>query len=184
MKEKLWPNGSQGIQSRLTIKEKEFGNNVAFKVISYLSDQNQGIYTYNIGNEYLSAKSKLDYVTSIVKSYMIISCLQILLVSFCSSGIFLIIFSRRKKDIAISIMLGSTLRQQITEVLLEITVVVLAGVLSGLMSFYIFRGDNTIMQVKTLLVLMFVSIGIITISASLTLKDVRGFNSLEVLQKN
>ena len=81
-------------------------------------------------------------------------------------------------------MLGSTLRQQITEVLLEITVVVLAGVLSGLMSFYIFRGDNTIMQVKTLLVLMFVSIGIITISASLTLKDVRGFNSLEVLQKN
>ncbi len=40
------------------------------------------------------------------------------------------------------------------------------------------------MQLKTLLVLMAASIGIITISASLTLKDVRGFNSLEVLQKN
>ncbi len=184
MKEKLWPHGSQGMQSRLTIKEKEFGNSVAFKVINYLSDKNSGVYTYNIGNEYLSAKARLDYVTSVVKSYMIISCLQILLVSFCSSGIFLIIFSKRKKDIAISIMLGSTLKQQVTEVLLEITVVVLAGVLSGLIGFYIFRGNNAIMQLKTLFVLMAASIGIITISASLTLKDVRGFNSLEVLQKN
>lgn len=184
MKEKLWPHGSQGAQGRLTIQEKEFGNSVAFKAISYLSDKNQGVYTYNIGNEYLSAKAQLDYVTSMAKSYMVISCLQILLVSFCSSGMFLMIFSKRKKDIAISIMLGSTLMQQVVEVLLEITVVVLAGVLSGLIGFYIFRGSDTIIQLKTLLVLMFASIGVIIISASLTLKDVRGLNSLEVLQKN
>ena len=184
MKEKLWPHGSQGTQSRLTIQEKEFGNSVAFKVISYLSDKNQGVYTYNIGSEYLSAKAQLDYVTSTAKSYMVISCLQILLVSFCSSGMFLIIFSKRKKDVAISIMLGSTLMQQVMEVVLEITVVVLAGVLSGFIGFYIFKGSETIIQLKTLLILMFASIGIITISASLTLKDVRGLNSLEVLQKN
>jgi len=184
IKEKLWPQGSQSTQGRLSIQEKEFGNSVAFNVINYLSDKNKGVYTYNIGNEYLTAKIQLDYVTSKVKSYMIISSLQIWLISFCSSGILHIIFSKRKKDIAISIMLGSTLMRQIIEALLEITVIVLVGVMSGFIGFCFLKGSDTSIHVKTLFILIPVSIGIIVISTSLALKDVKKLNPLEILQKN
>lgn len=180
----LWPIYDASILSRLSVQEKNIQDGVTFEIVEYLSQKHKGEYSYSLGNEYMQAKLQLDYITSSAKGYMLISVLQILLIAFCSAGILYLIFTNRKKDIAVSIMVGATLKRQILELIFEIFIVISSGLSAGFIFFYLSNGDAMAIQNSTIMVLLSLGIATAIISISLALKDLYGISPVEILQKN
>lgn len=180
---KIFQEGNTVPLSVLSIQEKNFQDGIAFEVMEYLNEVHKGEYTYSLGSESMQAKLQLDFVTSKAKSYMLLSVLQILLVSFCSSSIFSLIFAKRKKDISMSIMVGSTKKQQVFELVTEIFLVIIIGLLAGFLFFCFAKEKDVGIPFGTIITLLFVALVTTAISSSLTLKDLYRISPIEILKK-
>lgn len=181
---KVWTTGRENLTSRLSIKETDPRAQATYDIIKYLGMHHSGEYRYSMGNEYMQAKLQLDTITSEAKGYILMSGLQVLLISFCSSGIFYLIFAKRKKDIAVSIMVGSTLNRQAQELVAEIVFVILSGLGAGFIYFIIANAGEMPIQLSTIAVLLLIAAVTTAISAFLALKDIYQMSPVEVLQKN
>lgn len=170
--------------TRIAIKEENPDSNKLWEILDYLGGAHPE-YSYRLNDQLARAKDRLGQMTWNASKYRILSLLLIALVSIASSGLFYIIFYRRKRDIAVSIALGSTFKGQAMELLLEITYVVAFGLLLGISGGSMMADILKIefkFEPQAFLITVLVAIGIILVSAYLSLRSLKDLSPVEILQ--
>ena len=132
-----------------------------------------------------------------MSKYLLISILLLVIVSVITSGIFLLLHQGRKKEIAISLACGSTVKGQIKELLMEISALIFYGMVVGVAAAYMYgdiaerrffekykayRGLNIKTNVEPFLILILAAVIILIISSALSIRATRKLNPIEILQ--
>ena len=185
LKDKIWPTEDTNFQTRFLVKELDPISGDLWEMLQTLEERHKGDYTYNIGDQYLQAKIKLDQSTYEVRRYMWIVVVQLLLLSISSAGILYLILLKQRKDIAISMMVGSTFRKQVFELILEVFSIVILGVIFGIISYYTWKSYNNInlsMHLNTIFIIIGTSLGIGVVSSSLALVELFNLSPITILQ--
>lgn len=171
--------------AKLEVQENKPGTTYLYDMINKLQEYSGGRYQFYTDNQYLIRKETLLHKLGWAINRMAIAITQLFLVTVSTTGIIYLIILRRKKSIAIAIMNGSTKARQILELLLEVYAVCLAGVLFGMVSYYILnqRSEN-IMNHGTILAAFLVWVVMGFLSSSLSLKGIKNLLPIEILQRN
>lgn len=185
LKQEIWPSEEGHFQTRLLVKELDPMSGDLWEMLQILESRHEGEYVYRIGDQYLQAKIKLDQSTYDVKRHMWIAIVQLLLVSISNAGILYLILLKQRKDIAISMMVGSTFKRQVLELIIEVFSIVLLGVIFGVVSYYIWRNYNSIdlsMHLNTVFIIIGTTLGIGAMSSSLALVELFNISPITILQ--
>lgn len=185
-KSSFWPAADSSFSSRLLIQELAPESGAAWKLLDALSERHKDEFQYRISDQYLQTKTTIDHQTMVVKRYLFMSLMSLLLSCICNTGVFYLILLRRKKDIAISVMAGSTQSRQALELLLEIFWVVLSGFLIGFFTYAlrVWSLNRPLpMQTETLLLVPVSGVAVWIASAGLLLSELRHLSPIEILQQ-
>ncbi|MFR1324329.1 MAG: FtsX-like permease family protein, partial [Ezakiella massiliensis] len=125
------------------------------------------------------------------------SILLLSTVSLITSGIFLLLLQSRKKEIAISLACGSTIKTQIKELILEIGLLILYGMVVGVAIAYMYgdiveqisiartnllTGTTIVTNIEPFIVLLITGLIILLTSSILIIKAIKKLNPIEILQ--
>ena len=181
----MWSTSSRVMESILLVQDQfpHEGNLWNFLQDIYLA--HNGEYAYHLNEEYMQAKITLQQILDGMIRILTIAILQLLVVSCAGAALLYLFLQKRKGDIAISVMMGSTLRTQGYELLGEAVLLTLTGAMLSIVSYYIIGKFMVVspIQGKTLLSLLGISTGMISLSVSLALSELYQLSPVEILQK-
>lgn len=184
------------IAPRISIKNFEKAPEEVWQAIDYLKSKYPNA-NFAIDDPKTSNKAWIEYKKQTMSKYLLISILLLVIVSVITSGIFLLLHQGRKKEIAISLACGSTVKDQIKELLMEISALIFYGMVVGVAAAYMYgdiaerrfyekyngyRGLNIKTNVEPFLMLILAAVIILIISSALSIRATRKLNPTEILQ--
>lgn len=171
--------------TRFLVRDHAPEQGALWQLFEDLYQAHDGNYTYQMVDEYLQAKILLKQILNGMLRLFSIALLQLLVVSLSSAGILYLFLQRRKADIAISVMMGSTMKGQGVELLGEATFLVLLGFILSLVSYGLLGSFTEVnpLQFKKLGSMILVLLLVVFTSTSLALGELSRLSPVEILQK-
>lgn len=133
-----------GLDVILTLQHlsEEFSANTIPRLLNELVERNGGRYNFSIEDKYLTMEKRSQEQDNLVRMFFAVSVILLMIVMIGMIGTLLILFQKRKKEIAITIAFGATMRRNLLEVFGEVVIVFFSGGIVGLLLADIICGYN------------------------------------------
>lgn len=144
---------------------------------------------YYPGNVMGSVQQGISVVWNLTRQYEVHARIVVIITSLATIGIMLTFLRRRKKDIAVCFMIGSTKTSQWMELLLEIGIVIGSGILLAI--FVAFRGNHlgdtvfydAVFHPQSILWGMAGGLGMVSLVAAALISPLRGLEPAEIISQ-
>ena len=184
------------IDPRIVVKNFKESPEEIWQAIDYLKSKHSEA-NFNLDDPRAINKDLIKKKRQSMYKYMLTSILLLSTVSLITSGIFLLLLQSRKKEIAISLACGSTIKTQIKELILEIGLLILYGMIVGVAIAYMYgdiveqisiaktnymTGTTIVTNIEPFIVLLITGLIILLTSSILIIKAIKKLNPIEILQ--
>ncbi len=168
---------------KFEVVENDVGSMELYQMLDRLNALNAGQFSYQIDSHYLQLRETTMQLLDQTIQKMAIAISQLFMVAISSAGILYLILLKRIRNIAIAIMVGSTKKDQVFELLYEVYSIVLAGVVAGVLAYLLFNNERAVMSARTWFIVLWMGIVIGGIAASLSLIGIKRLTPVEILQR-
>lgn len=184
------------IDPRIVVKDFKESPEEIWQAIDYLKSKHPEA-NFSLDDPRALNKKWIKEKRQSMYKYMLTSILLLSTVSLITSGIFLLLLQSRKKEIAISLACGSTIKTQIKELILEIGLLILYGMIVGVAIAYMYgdiveqisiaktnymTGTTIVTNIEPFIVLLITGLIILLTSSILIIKAIKKLNPIEILQ--
>lgn len=163
----------------MTVEEKTADAAPLWTWLSELLKRHPGVY-YGIDSTYMQKKLTTSQLLTDARVNLTKAVAVLILASLSSAGVMYLLFLRRRRDVAIAMMVGSTKKQQVWEVLLEAYTIIFCGMGAGLL--YTLWTHGAI-WFRTGVILGMTAILIGAVVASLSLMGIFSLSPVEIMTK-